>query len=235
MGIAPGLTGIGVSPQRVRVTFEGGRGSRPPGALVQTSSAAVVFLLVCAAGALSAGCGQNDNVVYGSITSADTTKYPDATIPDVHSAIHFNGTVTNTASTTTPPPTVARSVVILSGQDGLCDSLKNTPDYFKSTPQGINALILMTPTGIDGDFLVQAPTQNADASLVVAIRGQPSAVLPATGGDVNVTEFNTSGNAKGSFSLLITVPSTGAGSVFYGRFKTTACPAIAGAYLPFYR
>jgi hypothetical protein len=201
---------------------------------VQTSSPAVAFL-VCAAGALSAGCGPSDNVVYGSISSADATKFPDATIPNVHSAIHFNATVTNVASTTTPPATMARSVVILSGQDGLCDSLKNTPDYFKTAPQGFNALILMTPPGMDGDFLVSASTANADATLLASFRGGPVALLPGVGGDVNVTEFNTSGNAKGSFNVLIQVPSSGAGYLFYGRFKTDACPAIAGAYLPFQR
>jgi hypothetical protein len=194
---------------------------------VRISSAAFA-LLASAAGALSAGCGSPDNIVYGSVSSADTTKFPDASIPQVHSAIHYNGMVTNLNTPSATP--VPRSVVILSGQDGLCDSLKNTPLYFQTAPQGFTALILMTPTGVDGDFLLGGTT-NTDASLLAAFRGQQVAMLPGVGGDVSVTEFNLSGNAAGTFNLV--VAATLSAYPIYGRFKTNPCPAIAGAYLPY--
>jgi hypothetical protein len=193
-------------------------------------SSALLALLVSAAGALSAGCGSPDNVVYGSVTSADRTQFPDAAIPEVHSAIHFNGLVTNVNTPTTPP--VPRSIVILSGQDGLCDSLKNTPDYFKTAPQGFTALILMTPTGVDGDHLIA--NGDTDASLLAAFRGQQVALLPGViGSDVNITEFNTSGNASGTFNLL--VAAANAAYPIYGRFKTNPCAAPPNVYLPFQR
>lgn len=193
---------------------------------------AAAALLACAACALATGCGPPDNVVNGGVNSADKTKFPDAFIPEVHSAIHFNGTATNIGPGATGGP-VPRSIVILSGQDGLCASLQSTPDYFKSAPQGFTALILMTPQGIDGTFAVAATANNADASLLASFRGGPVALLPAVADSVSVTEFNTAGNARGSFNLLVAA-SNGSYSV-YGRFKTSACPAIANAYLPFVR
>ncbi|GAC1346633.1 MAG: hypothetical protein NVSMB23_24550 [Myxococcales bacterium] len=196
---------------------------------MRISSSAAAAILACAAGALVAGCGASDNAVYGGVNSADRSKYPDASIPDVRSAIHFFGKVSNQANPAAAP--VVRAIVILSGQDRLCDSLARTPDYFKTAPQGFTALILTTPLGQVGDFAIGAV--DTDASLLTSFTGGPIALLPAVGGDVSVTEFNTAGTAKGTFSLSVAA-STSAYTI-YGRFKTRSCGAIGGAYIPFSR
>lgn len=195
---------------------------------MRSVSFALAACLLCAA------CGRPDSEVFGGVP-APSASVPDAVIPKVRSAIHGAGTVTNLRDGTT----AQRWIILLSSADNLCDSLQRFPNYLKDrgSPEDYAALALLTPPGIVGDFYLSAqaaPNGQADASLLAAFQGGSTALYPGIGGDASVADFSPSGEARGSFSLVVGVGTSGQGFV-YGRYKTSPCSAIGQAFIPRYR
>ncbi|MFL5427660.1 MAG: hypothetical protein ACJ783_21785, partial [Myxococcales bacterium] len=88
-----------------------------------------VLSFVVAAFALS-GCGNPDNLVLGGFNGAIIT--------EVRSAIHGNGKV----QTDPKAAPIDMSVIILSDSNGLCDKLKQHPDFFHTSYAVSTALIM---------------------------------------------------------------------------------------------
>jgi hypothetical protein len=188
--------------------------------------------LPAAACLLAVACGPPDNQVNGGVLSTNPA-YPDAAIPKVRSAIHGVGTVTNQRDGTA----TQRSVVILSSVDNLCRSLEQFPSYFKDggAPETHAALVMMAAPGMLGDFLLAGTNAQADVSYLAAFKGGPVTVLPGVAGDLSLVEFDSGGNARGSFNVIVSYGTNGQAYVD-GRFKTDFCGAIGPTtYLPRYR
>ena len=193
----------------------------------------LVTSLALAALLAAAACSNQDNQVFGGVSAGSGSPTPDVLIPDVRSAIHAIGTVTNIRDGST----TQRSIIVLSSADNLCNSLAKTPNYFKDgmAPEGYAALVLMTPPNIDGDFILEAqnkPDGQADVSFLAAYQKGPLALLPGVQGDVSVAQFSTTDYAIGSFNIYV---ASSAGLAFvYGNYKTNYCAALGapGTWVP---
>ena len=172
------------------------------------------FLLLAAA-TLVAACGNSDNQVFGGVGA--TTDTPSAIIPNVNSAI----------SAVVPIPDAQGNktnydVVVLADSSNLCRTLAGKPDYFKTASEAFTALILITPADTLGTFQIGASNGAFVRLEVTPGAGSPVTAYSGTAGLVSLREFG--GTSSGTFDLIMANCCR-----MFGKFKASACPALANA------
>src|SRR2546421_8659312 len=194
---------------------------------------------------LAGGCGNNDNVVYGSIGASTIT--PFISFENVNSVISGRARLTSADGGVTG---VVSEVVIFSNRPALCDRLLQNPDYFRNPHEAYVALILFLPgdnrlgtflPGRPGDEGTGSEIIGADPSLAQASTektGKPVAPFPAeNAGYIAVRDWSEAagGESVGTFSLVYDPPPplTSSGAFpFSGNFKSKVCTTLDGTQLP---
>jgi len=189
---------------------------------------ALTLLLVAAA------CNNADNVILGGIGASDVT--PQIVFDDIRTSI--SGKVTLSDASGTPIPEAEMLAVVMTDQPGVCEKLKQHPDYFRKPVEPYLALIMFVPLDRVGTFLPGRVTDIGTGSEVIGVLGPNQPVLPfvaTTQGYITVAPADT---PQGTFNLLYFPPSelassnTVVGFPFSGKYKTNDCPNLAGALLP---
>jgi len=180
----------------------------------------------------AAACGSQDNIVLGGVAPGPST--PLVLFDTINSSI--SGTVKLTDPTGNVTGTAG--AIIISDKPGLCGVLAQNPNYFRKPPEAYLALIMFTPTGYLGTFILgRGGVDQGAGSEIVATTGPQTAVTPfvaINNGYIALTNWSdtTSGFASGSFDLAYTQQTLTGAYEFSGRFKTTVCPALIGVLLP---
>ncbi|HEY6911870.1 MAG TPA: hypothetical protein VI356_21010 [Myxococcales bacterium] len=180
---------------------------------------------------LGAGCSNNDTLILGGIGASSET--PQIVFDNINSAI--SGKVTLSDANGNPVTPVL--AVILSDSPGLCDKLKQHPDYFRKPPETFIAMILFIPPDKFGTFLPGRQGDEGTGSEIIGVSDTSKKVLPfrAVDGDGFIAIAPENGTT-GSFNLLYAAPPelnvTTSGFPFQGRFKAGPCPNMANVLLP---
>jgi hypothetical protein len=204
------------------------------------SKAAPVLLLLAIA-----ACGPSDNTIFGAIPPSEIS--PLIQFDNVNSVISGRLSLRDADGA---PTDQSAQVVIFSDRPGLCDRLKQAPDYFRNPTEGYIALILfLPPTDHLGTFLPGRTSDEGTGSEIfgsdpakwqtsIDKTGKPVAPFTAIDtGYISLRDWSESpgGESAGSFSLLYGPPppyTTNTGFVFSGTFKATVCPTLEGTLLP---
>lgn len=194
---------------------------------------------------MAAACGNSDNLVVGVI--GESTITPFIQLGDVNSSI--SGRISLRDAEGNPTGTFSE-VVIMSDRPGLCDRLKQHPDYFRKPPETYLALILFLPGDNRlGTFIPgRLPSDQGTTSEIIGVKDITLPVTPFPALDITqspatflpyitLRDWSDSpgGAAVGSFSLVYGPPPELAGPYlfpFYGKFKTAVCPTLDGTLLP---
>lgn len=178
---------------------------------------------------LGSACTNNDNLILGGIGAS--TQTPEIVFDTVNSAISGNVTLSD-ANGNPVTPVLA---IILSDRPGLCDKLKDHPDYFRKPPEPFLALILFIPPDKFGTFLPGRAGDEGTGSEIIGVSDISRKVLPFTAVDTGFIAIAPEAGTTGSFNLLYgAAPELNAntGFPFQGRFKAAACPNMGSVLLP---
>jgi hypothetical protein len=178
---------------------------------------------------LGSGCSNNDNLILGGIGASAET--PQIVFDNVNSAIAGNVMLSD-ANGNPVTPVLA---IILSDAPGLCDKLKQHPDYFRKPPESYIALLLFVPPDRLGTFLPGRAGDEGTGSEIIGVGDPTKKVLPFKAVDTGFISLAPDESASGNFNLLYAAPpelNVTAGFPFQGKFKAVPCPNVAGALLP---
>jgi hypothetical protein len=179
---------------------------------------------------LGSACSNNDNLILGGIGAS--TQTPQITFDNVNSAI--SGKVT--LSDVNGNPVTPVLAVILSNQPGLCDKLKQHPDYFRKPLESFIAMILFIPPDRFGTFLPGRQGDEGAGSEIIGVGDISQKVLPFKSVDTGFIALAPEDGVTGSFNLLYSAPPelnvNNGGFPFQGRFKAGSCPNMSGVLLP---
>jgi hypothetical protein len=178
---------------------------------------------------LGSACSNNDNLILGFIGSSPTT--PQIEFDNLNSAI--SGKVMLSDANGNPVTPVL--AVILADQPGLCDKLKQHPDYFRKPPETYIAMILFIPPDRFGTFLPGRTGDEGTGSEIIGVSDISKKVLPFRAIDAGFIALAPDDSTTGNFDLLYGAApelNVNTGFPFQGRFKATPCPNMGGVLLP---
>jgi hypothetical protein len=178
---------------------------------------------------LGSACSNNDNLILGGIGSSAET--PQIVFDNINSAISGNVTLSDANGN----PVTPALAVILSDQPGLCDRLKQHPDYFRKPPEPYIAMILFVPPDRFGTFIPGRAGDEGTGSEIIGVSDISKKVLPFTATDNGFIAIAPDDGTTGSFNLLYAAPpelNVNQGFPFQGRFKASPCPNLGGVLLP---
>ncbi len=186
---------------------------------------ALVFLV-------AAGCNNSDNVILGGIGASSQT--PQIVFDNIGTSISGTVTLSDANGVAIPDSTVL--AIVMTDQPGVCDKLKQHPDYFRNPPEPYIALILFLPPDRVGTFLPGRETDVGTGSEIIGVLGPNAPVLPFVAVNAGYIILSPNDTPTGSFNLLYSPPPELSGGTsgfpFTGRYKTNDCPNLASALLP---
>jgi hypothetical protein len=118
---------------------------------------------------VATGCGSSDNLVVGFIGDSPIT--PFIQFDNIGSVINGNAHLFDSSGA---PTGNTAEVVIISDVPGLCDRLRDHPDYFRNPPEDYRVLILFYP-GTDhlGTFIPGRAGDEGTDSEIIGVKQSP--------------------------------------------------------------